>query len=95
MFTKPISSIDIIALNIESSIPLIFDISEHLVPIKDFGNGKVLWQGLLFTLALLGKIGVGFLVPNFSQGSLFKGEHFSDCLIVGFSMMAGKQITIL
>mmetsp|Transcript_21549 Transcript_21549/g.32903 ORF Transcript_21549/g.32903 Transcript_21549/m.32903 type:complete len:751 (-) Transcript_21549:87-2339(-) len=65
------------------------------VPIKDFANGEVLWQGLLFTLSLIGKIGVGFLVPNFSQGSAFKGEHFRDCLIVGFSMMAEGEFALV
>ena len=43
------------------------------VPIKDFGNGTVIWQGLLFTVALLGKIAVGFLVPNFHQGKVGGG----------------------
>jgi Kef-type K+ transport system membrane component KefB len=29
------------------------------VPLSDFGKGEVIWQGLVFTLALLGKLGVG------------------------------------
>lgn len=57
---------------------------------KDFGDGEVIWKGLLFTLALLGKLGVGFLVPNFTSDANFRGGHLKDCLIVGFSMMAGK-----
>merc|ERR1712151_335195 len=33
------------------------------VPIKDFGDTTVIWQGCVFTLALMGKIAVGFMVP--------------------------------
>ena len=57
------------------------------VPITQFGNGKVIWQGLLFTLALLGKLIVGFMVPNFTQEKNFRGFHLRDCLIVGCSMV--------
>ena len=63
-----------------------------LVPIKDFEDGEIIYKGILFTLALLGKLAVGFLVPNFSQSEDFKVSHFRDCLIVGFSMMAGEFI---
>lgn len=56
------------------------------VPIKDFGNAKVIWQGLVFTLALTGKVAVGILVPNFTQSSRFEGHHLRDCLIASFSM---------
>jgi len=57
------------------------------VPIQNFGQGKVLCQGFVFTLALLGKLCVGFLVPNFSQSRKFSGMHLRDCLIVGCSMV--------
>ena len=53
-------------------------------------DSKIIYEGLLLTLALTGKLAVGFLVPNFSQSERFKGVHFRDCLIVGFSMMAGE-----
>lgn len=58
------------------------------VPIQNFGKGKVLWQGFVFTLALLGKFGVGVLVPNFSMSPRFNGTHLRDCLIVGCSMVS-------
>lgn len=57
------------------------------VPIKDFGNGAVIGYGLLFTLALTGKLAVGFLVPNFNNSDRFKGLHLRDCLITGCSMV--------
>jgi Kef-type K+ transport system membrane component KefB len=58
------------------------------VPIKDFGDGKVIGIGLLFTLALLGKLAVGFLVPNFNHSDVFRGLHLRDCLITGCSMVS-------
>jgi hypothetical protein len=48
----------------------------------------VIWQGLILTLALLGKLAVGFMVPNFTQDTRFTGVHFRDCLMTGFSMAA-------
>jgi len=65
------------------------------VPIKNFGSGKVIWQGLLFTLALLGKLGVGFLVPNFSNSVRFRGNHLRDCLMVGCSMAAEGEFAFV
>jgi hypothetical protein len=58
------------------------------VPLKYFGSGVVIWQGCVFALALLGKLAVGFLVPNFTQSARFTGFHLRDCLITGFSMAA-------
>lgn len=58
------------------------------VPVKEFGNGKIIWQGLVFTIALTGKLVVGFLVPNFTQEKKFTGNHLRDCLIVGCSMVS-------
>lgn len=58
------------------------------VPIKDFGDGMVIGYGLLFTLALTGKLAVGFLVPNFNNSDKFKGLHLRDCLITGCSMVS-------
>lgn len=57
------------------------------VPITQFGSGKILGQGLLFTLALIGKLVVGFMVPNFTKEKNFTGNHLRDCLIVGCSMV--------
>jgi hypothetical protein len=65
------------------------------VPVKEFGDGMVIWQGLVFTLALLGKIGVGFMVPNFTQARSFTGIHFRDCLITGFSMAAEGEFAFV
>jgi Kef-type K+ transport system membrane component KefB len=62
------------------------------VPIKDFGDGKVIGIGLLFTLALLGKLAVGFLVPNFNNSDTFKGLHLRDCLITGCSMVRDVSV---
>ena len=58
------------------------------VPIKDFGDGKVIGYGLLFTLALTGKLAVGFLVPNFNNTAKFRGLHLRDCFVTGFSMVS-------
>lgn len=65
------------------------------VPIKDFSSGVVLWQGLVFCLALLGKLAVGFLVPNFTQSRPFTGLHLRDCLITGFSMAAEGEFAFV
>mmetsp|Transcript_27971 Transcript_27971/g.42849 ORF Transcript_27971/g.42849 Transcript_27971/m.42849 type:complete len:809 (+) Transcript_27971:202-2628(+) len=65
------------------------------VPIKDFGNGTVIWQGLVFTIALTGKLAVGFMVPNFNQTKRFTGLHFRDCLITGFSMAAEGEFAFV
>jgi len=65
------------------------------VPIKNFGSFKIIWQGLLFTLALLGKLGVGVLVPNFSNSERFRGNHLRDCLMVGCSMAAEGEFAFV
>lgn len=65
------------------------------VPLKNFSSLKVIWQGLLFTTALLGKLGVGFLVPNFSQTKNFTGHHLRDCLLVGCSMAAEGEFAFV
>ena len=62
------------------------------VPIKDFGSGKVIGYGILFTLALLGKLAVGFMVPNFNVCDKYKGLHLRDCLCTGFSMVRRSSI---
>mmetsp|Transcript_29294 Transcript_29294/g.49924 ORF Transcript_29294/g.49924 Transcript_29294/m.49924 type:complete len:806 (+) Transcript_29294:129-2546(+) len=65
------------------------------VPIKDFGNGSVIGYGCLFTLALLGKLAVGFIVPNFNNTEKFRGLHLRDCLVTGFSMAAEGEFAFV
>ena len=65
------------------------------VPIKDFGDPTVLWQGFVFTLALTGKLAVGFMVPNFTQSTRFTNHHLRDCLITGFSMAAEGEFAFV
>ena len=49
----------------------------------------------MFTLALLGKLAVGFLVPNFTQSRSFTNLHLRDCLITGFSMAAEGEFAFV
>jgi Kef-type K+ transport system membrane component KefB len=65
------------------------------VPITDFGNSTVLWQGFAFSLALTGKLIVGFLVPNFTKSPDFKGAHLRDILITGFTMAAEGEFAFV
>jgi hypothetical protein len=65
------------------------------VPVKDFADGTVVWQGLVFTVCLLGKLAVGFMVPNFTQSKHFTGLHLRDCLITGFSMAAEGEFAFV
>ena len=65
------------------------------VPIRNFGDGTVIWQGLVFCVALLGKIFTGFLVPNFNQTQRFTDVHLRDCLITGFSMAAEGEFAFV
>eukprot|EP00547_Thalassionema_nitzschioides_P007385 CAMPEP_0194199884 /NCGR_PEP_ID=MMETSP0156-20130528/725_1 /TAXON_ID=33649 /ORGANISM="Thalassionema nitzschioides, Strain L26-B" /LENGTH=776 /DNA_ID=CAMNT_0038924829 /DNA_START=55 /DNA_END=2385 /DNA_ORIENTATION=+ len=66
------------------------------VPITKFGNGTVLLQGLALTIALLGKLGAGFLVPDFyPNSSRFRGMHLRDCLITGFSLAAEGEFAFI
>ena len=65
------------------------------VPLEALGDGTVIWQGLVFTLALSGKIAVGFLVPNFNNVQRFKDTHLRDCLITGFSMAAEGEFAFV
>ena len=65
------------------------------VPIRNFGDGTVIWQGLVFCIALLGKIFTGFLVPNFNQTQRFTDVHLRDCLITGFSMAAEGEFAFV
>lgn len=65
------------------------------VPIKEFGSFSIIWKGLFFTVALLGKLAAGFLVPNFSQDKNFKGLHLRDSLVTGFSLAAEGEFAFV
>lgn len=65
------------------------------VPIKNFGEGKIIWKGLVFALALFGKVIVGFMVPNFTASGRFRGFHLRDCLITGFSLAAEGEFAFV
>lgn len=65
------------------------------VPIQDFSDTTVIWQGLVFCLVLTGKVAVGFMVPNFSQARRFTGLHLKDCLTTGFSMAAEGEFAFV
>jgi hypothetical protein len=65
------------------------------VPIKNFGDATVIWQGLMFTLAFTGKLGVGFMVPNFLQAKRFRGDHLRDCLITGCAMASEGEFALV
>lgn len=65
------------------------------VPVTQFGSGEVILKGLFFTVALLGKLAAGFLVPNFTQTKRFTGLHFRDCLITGFSLAAEGEFAFV
>ena len=61
------------------------------VPIGDFGDGKVVGVGFIYSLAFTGKFAVGFLAPNFENGRRFRGSHLRDCLITGCSMVSAAS----
>lgn len=65
------------------------------VPLQDFAKWKVIWQGLVLVFALIGKIAVGFMVPNFTQSPNYTNFHLRDCLITGFSMAAEGEFAFV
>ena len=81
------------------------------VPVRYFGDAVVIARGFMFSLALLGKLAVGFLCPNFygrqaagDEGSgdreiapvtPFCGAHLRDCFVVGFSMMGEAEFAFV
>eukprot|EP00592_Proboscia_alata_P026898 CAMPEP_0194442978 /NCGR_PEP_ID=MMETSP0176-20130528/126441_1 /TAXON_ID=216777 /ORGANISM="Proboscia alata, Strain PI-D3" /LENGTH=560 /DNA_ID=CAMNT_0039269153 /DNA_START=33 /DNA_END=1711 /DNA_ORIENTATION=- len=65
------------------------------VPVKNFASYEVIWKGAVFTLALIGKLATGFLVPNFTTHLSFTGLHKRDVLIVGFSMAAEGEFAFV
>jgi hypothetical protein len=46
-------------------------------------------------VALLGKVVVGLLVPNFANMRYFRKAHLRDCLVVGFSMAAEGEFAFV
>lgn len=64
------------------------------VPLKLFGKGSVLIQGVVFTVALLGKVIAGLLAPTLS-GPRFQCNHLRDCLVIGFSMAAEGEFAFV
>lgn len=67
------------------------------IPIKTFGDGQVIWKGFVFTLALIGKVATGLLVPNFHGHKVrrYSGLHRIDCTIVGCSMPAEGEFAFV
>jgi hypothetical protein len=74
------------------------------VPARSFANGTVLAsRGVLFACALLGKVTVGILVPNFHSDvdshpeavKKYRGLHLKDCLVVGFSMVGEAEFAFV
>jgi len=65
------------------------------VPIAKFADATVLLQGFALTIALFGKVIVGFLSPNFSLSKRFRDVHLRDCLVVGFSMAAEGEFAFV
>jgi len=65
------------------------------VPIKDLFQGHVLAQGFVYLLALIGKLAVGFMVPNFTQARSYTKWHLRDCLTTGFSMAAEGEFAFV
>ncbi len=61
------------------------------VPVSLFGNGTVLWKGLVLMVALSGKLAVGpLLTPK-----LDKQHHWRDCAVVGFSMAGEAEFAFV
>jgi len=68
------------------------------VPIRSFGDATVIARGSFFCLALLGKLAVGSLAPNFYQDEpqqRYRGKHLRDCFVVGFSMMGEAEFAFV
>ena len=81
------------------------------VPVRSFGDTKIIGRGFLFVLALMGKLAVGLLTPNFyghrdtcddgretnDKRSMkrFCRRHLRDCFVVGFSMMGEAEFAFV
>lgn len=72
------------------------------VPVRSFGDATIVGRGFLFALALMGKLAVGLLSPNFAKGDSenkptkrFRGDHLRDCFVVGFSMMGEAEFAFV
>jgi Kef-type K+ transport system membrane component KefB len=61
------------------------------VPVSLFGNGAVLWKGVVLMLSLCGKLAVGpLLTPKLDQQN-----HWRDCAVVGFSMAGEAEFAFV
>mmetsp|Transcript_21156 Transcript_21156/g.31370 ORF Transcript_21156/g.31370 Transcript_21156/m.31370 type:complete len:495 (+) Transcript_21156:126-1610(+) len=65
------------------------------VPMRDFGKATVIWHGIVYTFALLGKLAVGWLVPNFTNHRNYRGTHLRDILITGFTMASEGEFAFV
>ena len=65
------------------------------VPTRDFGDGRVIAVGFIYSLAFSGKFAVGFMTPNFGKGRRYRGNHLRDCLITGCSMAAEAEFAFI
>jgi len=65
------------------------------VPIRHFSDPTIIWRGFVYTIALMGKLAVGLMVPNFTTGGRFRGNHLRDCLVTGFSMASEGEFAFV
>jgi Kef-type K+ transport system membrane component KefB len=67
------------------------------IPVTLFNDPKVIGNGFLLSLALLGKIAVGPLLTPIllSSGKKWDRHHIRDCCIVGFSMAGQAEFAFL
>lgn len=76
------------------------------VPLSLFGDGKVIANGLILSLSLLGKVAVGpLLTPIFDdeedertsnqKTQRWRGRHLRDCAVVGFSMAGEAEFAFV
>ncbi len=64
------------------------------VPVSSFGNFSIIGRGFFFALALMGKLAVGLLTPNFKSTEI-KKNRVRDSLVVGFSMMGEAEFAFV
>ncbi|GAX13958.1 hypothetical protein FisN_5Lu154 [Fistulifera solaris] len=65
------------------------------VPLSEFQNGRVLRNGCLLYLSLVGKLAVGPIFTPCWEGRRWRGNHLRDCAVVGFSMAGEAEFAFL
>ncbi len=65
------------------------------VPLSEFNNGRVIRNGCLLYLSLLGKLAVGPLFTPAWESPKWRGNHWRDCAVVGFSMAGEAEFAFL